>query len=74
MRGKLTKAELELLNFVLDGVCTKEIAYRIDKSDSYISMRLHGIYQKLGVSGYRELMAGLIDEKKKEQLLKECSP
>lgn len=73
MIRKLTHIELEILNFILDGVSRKEIAYRTGKSEGYTSLRLHGIYQKLGVSSYRELMASLMDEKKKAKLLKEYS-
>ena len=58
----LTEAEREVVEFVLKGLSTAEIASLRGVSDSTVSNQLSGLYRKLGVGSRGELAASLSTE------------
>ena len=55
----LTRRERELALLAADGLSTKEIAERLVLSDRTVQNHLNHAYEKLGVSGRRELRKAL---------------
>jgi DNA-binding NarL/FixJ family response regulator len=60
--AKLTEREVEVAQFVAQGLRNKEIAYRANISEGTVKMHLHNIYEKLGVGSRTELVLHVRDK------------
>ncbi len=55
--SRLTKREKQILDFLVAGKVTKEIASEINLAERTVKFHLSSLYNKVGVSGVRELLA-----------------
>jgi two-component system nitrate/nitrite response regulator NarP len=60
--AKLTEREVEVAQFVAQGLRNKEIAARAKISEGTVKMHLHNIYEKLGVGSRTELALHVRDK------------
>jgi two-component system nitrate/nitrite response regulator NarP len=60
--AKLTEREVEVAQFVAQGLRNKEIANRARISEGTVKMHLHNIYEKLGVGSRTELALRVRDK------------
>jgi DNA-binding NarL/FixJ family response regulator len=60
--AKLTEREVEVAQFVAQGLRNKEIANRAKISQGTVKMHLHNIYEKLGVGSRTELALHVRDK------------
>jgi two-component system, NarL family, nitrate/nitrite response regulator NarL len=54
----LTNREREITQLVASGHSNKELSRRLGVSEGTVKVHLHHIYEKLGITGLRELKAG----------------
>lgn len=57
LASSLTPRELEVTRMVASGLRNKEIAARLDVTEGTVKFHLHGIYEKLRISGRYALMS-----------------
>jgi len=65
--AQLTPREQEILNLLLEGISTKEIAFKLSLSVRTVDFHRNNIYNKLDVHNYHELIAKVLSIKNKQE-------